>query len=224
LTVPSWAGAWSDGVDRYTKELAAAWKALQNVTDVAVALNTFESFFSAAFDANMLKAAKEYIDRLDIDRRDRVRDYFIPLWFWTRLDPERWLVASSQLRLERSKARQTLHVDHVVPYSWWEAHPGEDEAEADGNSLGNCMLLHANFNLAKSATPAASFLKAKVMEFKTDPTLLARWAQGLAVPDELLDATTVAEASVLTAVATRTAAIRSELKEFIDGVRPRKDQ
>ncbi len=86
------------------------------------------------------------------------------------------------------------------------------------------MLLHATFNMAKIATPAAPFLKAKVLEFKRDETLLSRWAKVLLVPDELLDATTVAEASVRVAVATRTTAIRTELKEFIDGTRPRKDQ
>lgn len=224
LTVPSWAGVWSDGVERYTKELAAIWTSLQNVSSVGTSLNALEHFFTVAFDANTTRAAKDYVDRLDIDRRDRVRDYYIPLWFWTRLDGERWRLANGQLRLERSKAKQTLHVDHVVPYSWWEAHPPEDDAVADGNSLGNCMLLHANFNLAKSATPAGAFLKAKVVEFGKDPTLLSRWAEALLVPKELLDATAVTETAVLDAVAARTTAIRSELKEFIDGARPRKDR
>ncbi|MFO0617250.1 MAG: DUF262 domain-containing protein [Polyangiaceae bacterium] len=224
LTLPSWAGVWSDGVERYTKELAAIWKGLVPVKDVPAALKALETFFDAAFDASTIKAAKDYIDRLDIDRRDRVRDYFIPLWFWTRLDPTRWNLASGQLRLEKSKAKQTLHVDHVIPYAWWESHPVDDEAEVDGNSLGNCMLLHANFNLAKSATPAATFLKAKVAEFKNDPPKLSSWAKALLVTEELLDATGRAETDVHAAVAVRTAAIRAELKEFIDGTRSRQDQ
>jgi hypothetical protein len=224
LTVPSWAGAWSDGVERYTKELADIWKNLHDVTDASIALAAFDDFFASAFDTNTTKAAKDYIDRLDIDRRDRVRDYFVPLWFWTRLDADRWNLASRQLRAEHSRAKQTLHVDHVVPYSWWEKHPTGDEEEADGNSLGNCMLLHANFNLAKSATPAGPFLKANVTEFKNDASILDRWSKALLVSAELLDATAAGETSVRTAVAARTTEIRKELKEFIEGMRRRRDQ
>lgn len=223
LSIPSWAGVWSDGVERYTKDLASIWKELNGITDSDVAIGCFERFFVNAFDAKTLSDAKAYIDRLEIDRRDRVRDYFIPLWFWTRTSLTRWEVASLQLTTERSKAKQSIHVDHVVPYAWWEKHSNDEDSDSDGNSLGNCMLLHANFNLAKSATPVRQFMNAQVTAFKTDPTRIDLWARVLLVPPELLDATGFPESEVRKAVSARTAKIRAELKEFIDGTQVRQD-
>lgn len=224
LTVPSWAGAWSNGVEPYTKALAALWQKLQTVTAPAKAVALFEGFFTDALDTKTIAAAKTYIDGLKIDRRDRVRDYYIPLWFWTRTDKDRWEVAKQQLSLTKSRARQSLHVDHVVPYAWWEKHPSGDDEEVDGNDLGNCMLLHANFNLAKSDTPAATFLVTNVNNFKQDSTMLDRWSKALLIPEELLDATKApSDTAVRAAVSKRSAAIRSEIKEFIDGTRKRED-
>lgn len=224
LTVPSWAGVWSNGVEPFTKALANIWQKLQSVTVPSTAVKLLEDFFTESLDTKTLTAAKAYIDGLKIDRRDRVRDYFIPLWFWTRTDKDRWDVAQQQLSLAKSRARQSLHVDHVVPYAWWEKHPPGDDDEVDGNDLGNCMLLHANFNLAKSDTPASVFLVSNVNNFKQDPTMLDRWSKALLIPAELLDATKApSEAAVRTAVSKRSAAIRSEIKEFIDGSRTRVD-
>lgn len=224
LTVPSWAGTWSNGVEGYTKALASLSQKLKSVAQEQQALSLLEEFFSDAFDAKTLSTARAYIDGLKIDRRDRVRDYYIPLWFWTRLDKARWEVAEQQLSLVKGRARQSIHVDHVVPYAWWDKHPNDDD-EVDGNDLGNCMLLRANFNIAKSATPAKTFLTTQVNAFKQDATMLDRWSKALLITNELLDATAVpTEAEVRKAVAKRTKAIRDELKEFIDGTRTRQDQ
>jgi len=117
----------SSGIRR---SLPTSGKNLHDVTDASIALAAFDDFFASAFDTNTTKAAKDYIDRLDIDRRDRVRDYFVPLWFWTRLDADRWNLASRQLRAEHSRAKQTLHVDHVVPlFRGGKKHPTGDEEE-----------------------------------------------------------------------------------------------
>ncbi|MEO7032969.1 MAG: DUF262 domain-containing protein [Polyangiaceae bacterium] len=225
LTVPSWAGTWSDGVEVHTKTLATLWQGLRSIDDDERALESLEAFFTNALDAKMLTAAKAYVDGLKIDRRDRVRDYYIPLWFWTRLDDDRWEVAKEQLSKAKSRARPSLHVDHVVPYAWWDKHPSEDDEVVDGNDLGNCMILDSNFNLAKSDTPAAVFLTTSVNNFKHDVAMLGKWSKALLIPEELLDATKAStDAAVREAVAKRTTAIRDELKGFIDGARARRDR
>jgi hypothetical protein len=224
LTVPSWAGRWSDGLEPYTKDLARRWAGLKSEATVGGALKSLEGFFVDALDAKTVADAKGYLDALEIHRRDRVRDYFIPLWFWTRLDVERWDLSKDSLKKVRGSARATVHVDHVVPYGWWDKHPVDDESAGDGNDLGNCMLLHANFNLAKSDTPAGTFLPAQVTRFKNDPTLLDRWRKALRIPPDLLDATKAPSlADVQQAVSARTREIRDELKGFVDGRVARQD-
>lgn len=225
LTVLSWAGTWSGGIDPHTKALARLWADLQGVDKREEAVQRLDGFFRDAFDPAVLGAAKTYVGGLKISRRDRVRDYYIPLWFWTRLDSGRWDVAKQQLRKSKSRARPSLHVDHVVPYAWWDGLEDDDDTiTVDGNDIGNCMLLDSNFNLAKSDTPAQQFLTASVNEFAQDPQMLQNWAESLLIPTEMLDATKAGSVdAVRAAVSARTDSIRAELGEFIDGSRARVD-
>src|SRR5262249_42217079 len=135
----------------------------------------------------------KYIDDLAVLTRNRVHDYYLPLWLWHRLDTQRWKASALPLR-ESKRGSLSLEVDHVVAVKLWESLPGgqvqadaedqtalsADDLSTTMNALGNCCLLEKSFNIAKGADPLSAFL-ARVHEFKTGALKVEVWTKDLGV-------------------------------------------
>jgi hypothetical protein len=123
-----------------------------------------------------------------------------------------------------------LHVDHIVPVKIWEtmslrAEPnggGERNSFLPAHAIGNCLLLESSFNISKGKDELEVFLN-KVHEFRLDEIQVDQWCAALAIPSELLKPTSFSTKAVVDAVTTRTNAIKSELLEYVDGRKARKD-
>jgi hypothetical protein len=177
--------------------------------------------------------AQRYIDDLGVLSREAVRQYYLPLWVWHRLDSARWAASKVALR-DSKRATVSTEVDHVVAVKLWEklisASPtdsigtGGDEEDDDSspvNALGNCCLLEKTFNISKGAEPLRTFL-VRVHEFKADKAKIAPWAESLSISAELVDPTAIgsaALANVRKAVNERTDKMKTELKAYILGTR-----
>lgn len=90
------------------------------------------------------------------------------------------------------------------------------------NALGNCCLLEKSFNIAKGAEPLRAFLE-RVHELKNGTWTVADWAANIGFASDLVDPTGKTAADVRVVVEQRTASMKTELKEYIDGTRQRVD-
>lgn len=228
LVASAWSGRWDrdDAFGRCVESLTATWSALRqeaNYQQVAVVLESALKTFLT----EDVKDATAWLDtRLEVERRNRVRDYFTPLWIWHRLNKDRWEWSNevnAGYRRKGSRAQETLHVDHIAPHAWCEAHLKTPDDDDPGNEIGNCMLLKSNFNLAKSARMAKEFLQNEEVYFQKNPTEIPLFAAALSISEALLDPSVCTTADVRKAIDDRTATIRNELKDFVTGARTRID-
>jgi hypothetical protein len=239
ILLSQWSGRWGKSTDKafadYVKDLSSDWLTISSVSnpdDVISQLNTRMATWIAALQPESAK----YVDDLAVLTRDRVRDYFLPLWLWHRLDEKRWKASAVPLR-ESKRGSLSIDVDHVVAVKLWERLSGaqsqlnsveDDEALATEdlsttiNALGNCCLLEKSFNIAKAAEPLGAFL-ARVYEFKTAGLTVSEWTADLGVPATLVDPTGFSIADVRAAVDARTEGMKSELKQYLEGTRERAD-
>lgn len=235
LVCSQWAGFWGASSVQKVADLAAKLTVLKTTTDsVADSVIALEAFTTAiqGFVNDTASEAAAHIDRLSVDDRNQVRQYFTPLWIWHRLDETRWTMSAVPLRLWKKRNQPALDVDHVVAVKLWEKlTPGEANGEADAgdesllgglNDLGNCLLLETAFNISKSANPLGEWLK-NVHEFKSGELKQDEWAAALSLPAILLDPSGLSVAEVAAAVEARTGSIKQELKEFVAGTRTRCD-
>jgi hypothetical protein len=199
--------------------------------EVVGVLKTRMANWIADLQADSIK----YVDDLAVLTRNRVHDYYLPLWLWHRLDTQRWKASVIPLR-ESKHGSLSLDVDHVVAVKLWETLPGaqiladsEDQAalSADDlsttmNALGNCCLLEKSFNIAKGAKPLNEFL-AQVHEFKTATLTLYQWTADLGLDPTLADPVGKHAADVRLVVEMRTASMKTELKDYLTGVSKRAD-
>ena len=168
--------------------------------------------------------------------RDRVHDYYLPLWLWHRLDAQRWAASALPLR-ESKRGSMSFDVDHIVAVKLWETLSTGGQAQADAedegalisedvstamNALGNCCLLEKSFNIAKGAEALSGFLK-RVHEFKTGALKIEDWTKDLGLDATLAEPTGKSVPEVRAVVDARTAAMKAELKEYLTGARQRAD-
>jgi hypothetical protein len=238
ILMSQWSGRWGKSTDKaladYAKDLANDWGAIANMTlpdEVVGVLKTRMANWIADLQADSIK----YVDDLAVLTRNRVHDYYLPLWLWHRLDTQRWKASVIPLR-ESKHGSLSLDVDHVVAVKLWETLPGaqiladsEDQAalSADDlsttmNALGNCCLLEKSFNIAKGAKPLNEFL-AQVHEFKTATLTLYQWTADLGLDPTLADPVGKHAADVRLVVEMRTASMKTELKDYLTGVSKRAD-
>ncbi|ATB31096.1 DUF262 domain-containing protein [Melittangium boletus] len=240
ILLSQWSGRWVKSTDKafaeYTKDLATDWSklaVLASPDDVIGALKTRMDVWIGALQAESSK----YIDDLAVLTRNRVHDYYLPLWLWHRLDAQRWKASALPLR-ESKRGSPSLDVDHIVAVKLWETLPGaQAQAQADAddesalsaddlsttmNALGNCCLLEKSFNIAKSAESLRAFLE-RVHEFKTGQLKVDDWTRELGVDAMLVDPSDKPAVDVRLVVEARTTAMKAELKEYLVGTRQRAD-
>jgi hypothetical protein len=192
--------------------------------------------------------AIQHIENLVVKDRRRVHAYHNLLWVWHRLDAARWKHSSLPMRTGRKRISK-LEVDHTIADAWWQRRlnleieeklktftgtdlektsvgPDGYESKWDAlgfvNLLGNCSLLDKSFNISKSDDSMWAFLQ-DVHEFKQGVFVRQDWQTALLLDDTMTspDGKTLAELKSL--IQARDAAVRNELKDFINGTRPRVD-
>ncbi|MFV8754822.1 DUF262 domain-containing protein [Nannocystaceae bacterium ST9] len=238
ILMSQWSGRWGKSTDKafadYVKDLAVDWSKISAQPSPDAVIELLKVRMDTWIGALQGDSAK-YIDDLAVLTRDRVHDYYLPLWLWHRIDEPRWKASALPLR-EAKRGGLSLDVDHVVAIKLWETLPGgqpqadpEDESalSADDlsttmNALGNCCLLEKSFNIAKGAEPLGAFLQ-RVYEFKTGKLKVDDWAKDLGVDVTLVNPTEKPAADVRLLVEARTAAMKAELKEYLVGARQRTD-
>ena len=221
MLVPQWAGVWQRATNfaEYVADLGRLRVELAAVHDLDAAAAAWGNAMDGWIDARR-DGALAHLHTVHAAYRNTVRQYFPLLWAWQLLDADRAAVSRIALRV-KSRASNSVHVDHIIPYDFWLTHiaPTLKDVDIDRlvdgpNALGNCMLLHANFNVSKQAQPLAELL-ASVHQFKQDPSLLARWTAALVLDDVHLDARGVPFDEVRAVIAERSKLIRDELAKFI---------
>ncbi|WP_037583822.1 hypothetical protein [Stigmatella aurantiaca] len=238
ILMSQWSGRWGKSTDKaladYVKDLAADWTKISSLSapdDVIAVLKARMEAWNGALQAESSK----YIDDLAVLTRDRVHDYYLPLWLWHRIDTQRWKASAISLR-ESKRGSLSFDVDHVVAVKLWETLPGAqpqvdpeddsalsaDDLSTTMNALGNCCLLEKSFNIAKGAEPLGAFLQ-RVHDFKTGTLKVDDWTKELGIDPTLVDPTGKPTADVRVVVEARTTAMKSELKEYLAGTRQRAD-
>ena len=238
ILMSQWSGRWGKSTDKafadYTRDLATDWAKLLPLASpdaVVAVLKARMDIWISDLQADSIK----YVDDLAVLTRSRVHDYYLPLWLWHRLDVQRWAASALPLR-ESKRGSLSIDVDHVVAVKLWEMLPGAqvlegsdddaalgaDDLTTTMNALGNCCLLEKSFNIAKGAEPLGAFL-GRVHEFKTGALKLNEWAQSLGLDASLVEPTGKSAADVRIVVDTRTATMKTELKEYLMGTRQRAD-
>ncbi len=238
ILMSQWSGRWGKSTDKafadYAKDLAGDWAILIKLVspDAVVAV------LKARMDTwigDLQAESTKYVENLAVLTRNRVHDYYLPLWLWHRLDEQRWNASALPLR-ESNRGSLSHDVDHVVAVKLWERLPGaqvqentEDETalSADDlsttmNALGNCCLLEKSFNIAKGAEPFSEFLE-RVHEFKTGTLMLDVWSKDLGLDAMLVNPVGKFAPDVRVVVETRSTAMKAELKEYLAGTRQRTD-
>jgi hypothetical protein len=192
--------------------------------------------------------AIQYIENFVVKDRRRVHAYHNLLWVWHRLDDARWNASSLPMRTGRKRTSK-LEVDHTIADAWWQRRvdleteeklktfvgtdleklsvgpDGYDsrwEAQGLVNLLGNCSLLDKSFNISKSDNPMWAFLR-EVHEFKQGVFVRQDWQADLLLNDTMTEPDDKTLAELKTLIQSRDSAIRNELKNFINGSKPRMD-
>jgi hypothetical protein len=238
ILLSQWSGRWGKSTDKaladYAKDLAVSWaefSELQSPDDVIAKLRDRMDTWIGALQTESMK----YVEDLAVLTRNRVQDYYVPLWLWHRLDAQRWTASAVPLR-ESKRGSLSLDVDHVVAVKLWETLPGAqmrengegetglntDDLSTTMNALGNCCLLEKSFNIAKGAAPLRAFLE-RVHEFKSEELRLDEWSKNLGLDDVLVDPVGRSAADIRVIVEARTAAMKAELTEYVAGTRERAD-
>lgn len=233
LLISQWSGSWGESatasLTSIVATLTAADKAVSASKSMSDAGKAWQSALVTVVDS-FTKAAADHIETLDVDAREFVRAYYLPLWVWHRLEEKRWKASSVPLRTRKSGG--TLDVDHIVSVGLTSDLGGVTESPTDAkdggppvvkvNALGNCWLLETNFNISKGKQAAQGFLN-KVVEFKDQPAALETWRSQIGLSADLLNPTKDRLKEVATAIDERTTAIRKDLKDFISGTVKRVD-
>lgn len=234
LVSSQWAGIWGDSATAslatIVNTLTSAGNELAKESNLDKAAAAWRGALTTVVES-FAKAASDHIETLDVDAREFVRAYYLPLWIWHRLDASRWAASSVPLRTRKSGG--TLDVDHVVSIGMSQqlgATTSVDGIPASDlttpilnvNALGNCWLLETNFNISKGKQSAASFLE-KVIEFKADSKALEKWRTQIGLDSDMLAPTASRLRELAAAIDGRTNSIRSDLKSFIAGKTVRVD-
>lgn len=239
IALTHWGGVWRnnarDAFAKYMSELNQEWRNIQSKIAPKDVQNALKTRMTAWLDA-LKPESNKYVDALGVDRREDVRRYYLALWVWHRLTASRAAESAVVLREGRRKA-ETYDVDHVVSYKLWErvigSAPKSESTPADSavpplanvNELGNMLLMQKNFNIAKKEKPLIDFLK-KINEFsKAGPTKkdIPTWGAEMSLQDPQLNPPTKSDETerikaVHAAVRERTRRMKTELKQFVDGM------
>ena len=230
LICSQWAGRWGSANDQsfaqYISDAAKAWQVIEASEDQRFALSTVAGIIDDWLK-KLAPEAAEYIRVLEVDHRQFVNAYYAPIWIWLRLEEKRWQMASIPLRTE-GRQNPFLHVDHIVPVKIWETMRPRPDNGLDApslsaeNSIGNCLLLESSFNISKGKDELQTFLN-KVHEFRFEEVDVDQWCDALGITNELRRPTNNPIQLVTAAVTVRRDAIRTELVQYVEGGKERRD-
>lgn len=231
LAASTWAQRWAISsakvLPNYAQELASDEPSYAAATTIAAAATVHQRQLSALIDGVRADAEEHITNRLGVEDRGQVSQYFGPLWLWHRLDSQRWNSSKQQLQIGKAKAE--IDVDHVVSVKIWNNRdipdgviPEEESHDSVINSLGNCVLLQKSFNIIKSADPLRTFIN-KVHGFKGSPENVEPWANKLGITKNLLDGNSSDIRQMVNDVKARDAGIRADLIKFLRGETTRVD-
>lgn len=245
-----WANVWGDGAvlnfQNFANELNAIYSKLKSVQAAGIIVAMDESI--SQMMARVYDKAVEQISNVLVRDRRRVHAYYSFLWVWHRLEKDRWINSSIQMRTGRKRISK-LEVDHTVADAWWtrsveqqiqakqaifsgtneeraqvapDNFESRDDAIAFVNLLGNCSLLDKSFNISKSDKPMRYFLQ-QVHEFKNGKLQIEDWETALALTSVLTLPDEATFADIKSAIHQRDSLIRKDLIEFIGGQKHRAD-
>lgn len=140
--VTTWAKIWANRSGQYVKSFT------DHLIRSDEQEHTSQWLRNLLKESMLTKAACDTIDNLAASHRGSVRQYYLPLWVWTRLDERR-------AEFVLSFGSSTFAVDHIIPISW----VNDANYKASFNSLGNCWMLSSTANSTKSNDSFKSFLK-----------------------------------------------------------------
>lgn len=201
LLITSWAKIWANRSGQYVKSF----------TDKLIHRNIDENteewlqnfLLGAERDEALVKLAKDTINNLSASHRGSVRDYYMPLWAWTRMKEER-------IKFVLSFGYNAYAVDHIFPV----ARINDANLRAKYNSLGNCWLLCTASNGAKSDDSFVSFLNNFGVADKIEDI-----AEKLLTTTEHLRAESTDDMS-LNDIENREYNIKTEIMDYIDNNKP----
>ncbi len=237
MLLSQWSGRWGKSTDKafadYISNLAADWEKIKDLLSPEQVIEILKKRIES-WIFGLREESSKYIDELGVLTRDTVHQYYLPLWLWHRLDPNRWSASRLPLR-ETKRGGLSLEVDHLVAIKLWETlrrNPelpaGEQEPSSetdiasDVNALGNCCLLEKSFNIAKGAKTLQTFLSS-VHEIKNGSVTIESWARKLEIEPVLLNPTDHSMEEVVQAISRRTDNMKTTLKDYIAGERQRAD-
>jgi hypothetical protein len=240
ILLSQWSGRWGKSTDKafadYVKHLARDWAAIKLSSDPEAVLSILEDRMRT-WSSELQADSTAYVEKLGVDGRELVHQYFLPLWLWHRLDIGRWKASALPLR-EAKRGGLSIEVDHIVAVKVWEqmasvsAGSAVDDGEAGAakddlstimNAFGNCCLLEKSFNISKGFESLRSFL-ARVHEFKSGALAIDAWAKDLGIDDVLMDPSSAQGIDgIRDAIQAREARMKAELKDFVQGTRRRAD-
>jgi hypothetical protein len=238
ILMSQWSGRWGKSTDKafaeYVRDLSADFSVITSLSNPKEVIALLKERMDTWISTLQVDSSK-YIDDLAVLTRNRVHDYYLPLWLWHRLNEERWKASALPLR-EAKRGALSHDVDHIVAIKLWDTLQGahvESDAQDDlalshddlstaMNALGNCCLLEKSFNIAKGAEPMRSFL-GRVYEFQTSELTIDEWSRDIGIDLILIEPTGQTAADVRDVVERRTIAMKTELKEYLAGTRQRAD-
>lgn len=219
LILSGWAGRWSDSggsaLGKYASVLSEDVGLSRKEKGPAL-LERLEARLSG-WIKECVPDAQAHIEGLKADQRGDVRRYYVPLWVWHRLTPERR--RHSRLLNSKRTAKASLDVDHIVSFMSWERRrlagqvPDGADATAEWedtvNALGNCFLLEKNFNISKYDKPLGEWLE-ELDNFPRD-----EWSAALDLTPDHVDSGDKSVAQLFTQIAERTRRVKAELVAFV---------
>lgn len=195
--VSTWARIWANRSGQFVKSYT---ESLRN-DDESDAVSWYRNRLR---DPKLLGPAKDSVKNLAASHRGSVRQYYLYLWVWSRLNENR---ASTLAKFVEDD--DSFDVDHIVPISWIDT----PERKAIFNSLGNCWLLASAANGAKSDDSMHDFLKGESIGLSiydlTTPLDCDLVHLSYAQNGKDINA-------VINSIAARTSRMKEELNSYID--------
>lgn len=197
LLVTGWSKIWANRSGQYVKTFTARLIKWEESCDTRQWLSSI--LLGNERDESLISQAKNTITNLAASHRGSVRDYYMPLWVWTRMSEER-------IRFVLSFGYNAYAVDHIMPV----ARIKDPNLLASYNSIGNCWLLCTASNSSKSDDSFTQFLK----NFSVKENV-KRISEILCTSPIHLEAASPQEMS-LEDVKTREKSIKQDIMNYID--------
>jgi hypothetical protein len=172
------------------------------------------------------QGATNMIRTLWVEKREQVREYYLPLWLWHRLNAKRW--ECSQVTLRDNQGKLRLEVDHIGSFKLLEDRisraNGEeiqslgnrDDFLALSNSIGNCFLMEKTFNVSKGKQSLNDFLD-KVRQFSQSNLDPNSWGDALSIDEALLWSDVAKLPDLADAIKRREGVLKEDLITFVAG-------